>query len=460
MSAPTTAPQSEAHPDPARGNGAAHAAGHAAPHATDEHEIPTDLPRPGTGTVVIATIVFVLLLAALFVIGYIPHERRAAEARDDAKEAASGLPVVTVEAPKKAAGSKDLVLPCDVRANQDTDIYPRANGYLKKWYADIQDRVEAGQLLAEIDTPEVDAQLQQSKAQLEQSKANVLRSEADLALAQKNLDRFIEANKTSPGSVTEQQVDQNRAAYDDAKAALEQTKASVASSEADVQRLTVLQGFEKVTAPFAGIITARNYDVGALLNPTATGPGKQIYSIAQTDTLRVFVNVPQSYATQVKVGQPVFLKVRNYPDREFTGTIARTTGSLDATTRTLAVELHFPNKDNALYAGMYGQVRLPVTNEQPVLVIKSSSLLFNAAGTQVATVKDGNKIHLQKVDIARDLGTELEIASGLTPDDKVVTNPGEKLGEGVAVDVTEMHDGTPGAPDQQQKRTRVAGAAN
>jgi RND family efflux transporter MFP subunit len=162
----------------------------------------------------------------------------------------------------------------------------------------------------------------------------------------------------------------------------------------------------------------------------------------------------------VKVGQPVFLKVRNYPDREFTGTIARTTGSLDATTRTLTVELHFPNKDNALYAGMYGQTRLPVTNEQPVLVIKSSSLLFNAAGTQVATVKDGNKIHLQKVDIARDLGTELEIASGLAPDDKVVTNPGEKLAEGVAVDVTEMHDSTPGAPEQQQKRTRVAGASN
>jgi RND family efflux transporter MFP subunit len=436
------------------GNGDAHGNAHGdaqkhAPHADAGHdEIPKDLPRPSTATVLIVVGVFVLLLVALFIIGYVPHRHRVAEADADATERASTVPVVQVELPKRSAPTNDLTLPCDIKANQETAIYARSSGYLKKWYVDIQDRAQAGQLLAEIDAPEVDAQLAQSRAQLEQSKANVVRAESDLELAQKNLDRFLEAKKNSPGSVTEQQLDQMQAAFDSSRSALVQAKASVASAEADVQRLTVLQNFERVTAPFAGIITSRNYDVGALLNPSDTAAGKQMFSIAQTDPLRVFVNVPQSDATQVKIGQPVFLKVRNYPDREFTGEVARTAGAIDPTTRTMMVELHFPNKDLALVPGMYGQVRLPLHEAAPTLTIPTSALVFNADGLRVDVVRDG-KIHVQTLQVGRDFGTEIEVASGLSEQDQVVTNPGEKLSEGAAVKAMEP---------KQAPNTRVAHA--
>ncbi|HSV13236.1 MAG TPA: efflux RND transporter periplasmic adaptor subunit [Tepidisphaeraceae bacterium] len=417
-------------------------------HAGHE-EIPKNLPRPSNATVIVVLGVFVLLLVALFFVGYIPHRHRVAEADADAAERASGVPVVQVELPKKSAPTSDLLLPCDIRANQETAIYPRSSGYLKKWYVDIQDKVQAGQLLAEIDAPEVDAQLAQSRAQLEQSKANVVRANSDLDLAQKNLDRFEEANKNSPGSVTQQQLDQMRAAVENTRSALEQAKASVASSDADVQRLSVLQNFERVTAPFAGIITSRNYDVGALLNPSDTGAGRQMFSIAQIDALRVFVNVPQAESTEVKVGQPVFLKVRNYPDREFAGEVARTAGSIDPATRTMTVELHFPNKDLALVPGMYGQVRLPLHEAAPTLTIPTSALVFNADGLRADVVRDG-KIHEQKLQVGRDFGTEIEVSSGLSDQDEVVTNPGEKLSEGVEVKTFE--------PKQAAPNTRVAHA--
>ncbi len=432
-----SAPEHSAH----SGNGRGHAA---AQH--DEHEIPNDLPRPSNLTVAIVAAAFALILAVLFVVGWVPHHHRVAEANADASEQGSGVPVVEVELPKQASRSGDLMLPCDVKANQETDIFPRANGYLKKFYFDIQDHVEAGQLLAEIDTPEVDAQLAQSRAAVEQAEANGKKADSDVVLAQKNLNRFEEAARMNKGSVTEQQLDEMRAALDTAKSAVEQSKASVAAANADVQRLMVLQGYEKVFAPFSGTITARNYDVGALMNPATTGPGKQLFSLAQVDTLRVFVNVPQSHSTDVKVGGPVYLQVRNYSGRDFQGTVARTSGAIDPATRTMAVELHFPNKDNLLYAGMYGQVRLPVTDQKPVLVIRSSALLFDAAGTRVATVKDG-KIHMQKVNVARDLGTELEVDAGLAPEDQVVSNPGERLGEGVAVKVPKPPQAIAVTPD-------------
>jgi RND family efflux transporter MFP subunit len=450
-------PETQHHDDDGgNGNGATpHAPVHGGGHAPLGHdEIPTDLPNPSNTTVAIVAAVFVLLLVGLFVVGWFPHRHRVSEANSDAAERASALPVVQVELPKKSNTSPDLTLPCDVRANQDTAIYPRSNGYLKKWYVDIQDKVEAGQLLAEIDAPDVDAQLQQSKAQLEQSNSNVIRAQADLVLAQKNLERFEESNKASPGSVTEQQIDQNRAAFDDAKAALEQAKANVASSQADVQRLTVLQGFERVTAPFSGVITSRNWDVGALLNPSDTAAGHQMYSIADISVMRVFVNVPQADATDVKVGQPVYLKVRNYPDREFTGEIARTSQSIDLNSRTMTVELHFLNKDAALLPGMYGQVRLPLHEPKPTLTIPTSALVFNSDGLRVATVVAGNKIHIQNVAPGRDFGTAIEVVAGIGDQDRVVTNPGEKLAEGVevkTVDVAQPGENKPGG-------TRVAKA--
>jgi RND family efflux transporter MFP subunit len=294
--------------------------------------------------------------------------------------------------------------------------------------------VKAGDLLAEIDAPEVDAQLNQAKAQLEQTKSTVTKAEADLNLAKLTLQRYTDAAKNSPGSVTAQDIDEKRAAYDDAASALKQAKATVVAGEAEVQRLATLQSFEQISAPFDGIVTARNYDIGALVSAGNTAAGAEMFRVQETDVLRAFVNVPQTYVTSVKVGQAAFLSVRNYAGKEFKGTIARSSGALDPTTRTLRYEVDFPNKDGALYAGMYGQVRLPVVESQPPLVVPTSAVVFDADGTKVGVVED-NKFHFRKVELGRDFGTEIEVATGLEGGEEVVTNPGLRMTEGGEVKV-------------------------
>ncbi len=268
-----------------------------------------------------------------------------------------------------------------------------------------------------------------------QSDAAVTKAAADLDLAQRLMARYNDAEQNHPGTVPAMDLDTKKAAVDQAAAALVQAKANVVAAQADVQRLTTLQSFEKVIAPFAGTITSRNFDVGALIAPSNTA-GTELFRVAQTDTLRVFVNVPQADATKVRIGQPAFLLVRNYPGKQFKGTVARSSSAIDTTTRTLSLELHFPNRDAQLYAGMYGQVKLPVTEDNPVVTIPTSALVFNASGLQVALVKDG-KVHFQKINGGRDFGTEMEIPTGLSTDDQVVANPGEKLGEGIDVKIAD-----------------------
>jgi len=293
--------------------------------------------------------------------------------------------------------------------------------------------VKANELLAVIDAPEIDAELDQAKANLAQAKTTVTKAESDLKLADLTLKRYLESQKAMPGSVTQTAIDQQQAMYDDAVSALAQAKASVVSEQAAVQQLTVTQGFDYVLAPFDGVITARNYDNGALLSPSDTGPGKEMFDIAQTDVLRVYVSVPQGDATAIRVGKPGYLQVpSNYPGKWFPGVVARTSDSLDPDTRTLTVEVDFPNKDDSLRAGMFGEVRLPVGDARSVLMVPTGAIVFNAEGLQVALVQD-SKIHLQKIGVGRDMGTEIEVTSGLSANDQVVTNPGEKVVEGVTV---------------------------
>jgi RND family efflux transporter MFP subunit len=411
------------------------------PHPADEHELPKDLPKPSNWTVIAMTVVFCILLAALFVLGWVPHHRAAVEAQEDASAQTSDNPVVGVIHPHPTPSAKDLLLPCDVKANQATAIFPRANGYLKQWFFDVGAHVKKDQLLAIIDTPDVDAQLAESQATLAQSQASVLKSEADIKLAKVTLDRYVDADKISPGSVSQLTVDQNKDAYDDAVSALGVAKATVQQSAADVQRLTVLQGFEKIPAPFDGIITNRVYDVGALLNPTVTTPGTEMFDIAQTDILRVYVSVPQPNATNIQIGQPAYLRVRNYPEREFQGIVARMTGAITESTRTMQLQLDFPNATDELYPGMYGQARIPITISAPVLVIPTSALVFNADGLQAVVIRDG-KAHFQKIVAGKDNGTEIEVASGLSVQDEVVVNPGERISEGTAVQISSMDKST------------------
>ena len=410
------------------------APGHATTGGGEHDGIPTDLPKPGSGTVIGVVGLFVLLLAGLFVVGFVPSHREETQTRSEAAVRAMAKPAVLWAYPITSTGEKDIQLPCDVTAYQQTALYTRTNGYLKEWHFDIGQHVDKGQLMAVIDTPEVDAELEQSKATLEQNKANVIKAQADLDLAKVTLARYIDSQKTSPGSVTQEQVDQEKGAYDDAVAALKQVQATVTQAQANVDQLRTLVNFEKIIAPFTGTVTARNYDVGALLSPpTSSASAPEIFDLQQTDKLRVFVNVPQTYANNVKPGQIAYLSVVNFPGREFKGVVSLTAGAVNPNTRTLRVQIDFANPNGELFAGAYGQVRLPVTPQLPVSIISSSSLVYNAAGTEVATLGPGDKVHIKTIALGRDLGTELQVTSGLTPQDRVIINPGERTTEGAEV---------------------------
>lgn len=393
--------------------------------AHSEEEIPHNLHRPHFLLLAAVLLAFLAALAGLFFAGWEPYQQERKEADADAADVTSAVPTVSVLAPQREPASHELVLPCDIRPFQETLIYPRASGYLSKQYVDIDDRVTEGQLLAEIAAPEVDAQLIQAKAAAQQARADATKAQADLDLAQRTLERYQDVASTG---VSKQERDEKVSARDQAKAALEQAQANVAAADANVQRLTVTQGFEKITAPFSGQITARNYDVGTLFN-AGNMAAPPLFRLTQATTLRVFVDVPQVEASQIKLGQETVLEVRNFPGKTFTGTVARVAGAIDAATRTMPFELHFNNADNALYAGMYGQVRLTITDASPELVVPTSALVFNAGGTQLAVIK-GGKVHFEKVALGQDMGTSLEITSGIDAGDQVVVNPSERLVEG------------------------------
>jgi len=254
-------------------------------------------------------------------------------------------------------------------------------------------------------------------------------------LAQKTLDRYLDAEAKSPGSVTKEAIDQNDSALKDADAALNQANANVAAAKANVQQLQTQVGFEKVIAPFSGTVTARNYDIGALLSPTNTSVGSEIFDLAQTDPLRVFINVPQEYANDIQLKETAKLYIRNFPTRAFEGVVFTTAGAVDPNTRTLLVQIDFPNPKGELYAGEYGEIHLAVTDPENVGLIPTSALIFNAQanGNQVATVDDGKTIHMKRIKTGRDFGTTIEVTDGISRDEKVVTNPSERVSEGVTV---------------------------
>jgi RND family efflux transporter MFP subunit len=401
-------------------------------HEREEHEDFSNLPVVRTRSVAVAIAVAVCAFAGLFLLGWMPRRERLAEL-GQAKAERDDRPAVDAAPPKVSSPSSDLRLPADVRAMQQTSIYTRANGYLKRILVDIGDRVQAGDLLAEIDTPDVDAELARAIATVALAKANVAKAQDDFTLSDATLKRYTGLAQT--GGVTQQQLDEKHSAFTQAQSALDGGKASLAVAEAEVKRLTVLQGFERVVAPFAGTITARNYDVGALLAPTNTTEGRELYRIDRTDFLRVFVNVPQAYATSVKIGEDAFLSVRNYVGREFTGKVTRSAGAIDPSTRTLRFQIDVTNADGALYAGMYGEVRLPISVDRPMLVVPTSALVFSAGGTSV-WVLDGDRAHKRKIVVGRDFGTEIEVSDGLAAADLVIKNPGERLVEGALVHVS------------------------
>jgi RND family efflux transporter MFP subunit len=363
------------------------------------------------GMVVVAAIV-----AGVVIFGVMA--RRGSEHTLAKETAVSAIPSVNVIYPTPSNLSSEIALPGNTQAFMDTPIYSRTNGYLKSWYFDIGAHVRKGQLMAQIETPEVDQQLQVAQADLKSAQAN-------LDLANTTSARYQNLLKTN--SVSKQETD---VAMSDAAA----KKAAVDASMANVRRLEQLQSFEKVYAPFDGIVTARNTDVGRLISAGQNTTPQELFHLAAIGKIRVYVAVPQAYAAAVKVGGKATLTLDEYPGKSFEGTIARNSNAIDQASRTLNVEVDVDNQKGELLPGAYVFVHIKVPEHVANLMVPSNTLLFRSEGLRVGVVRD-DRVQLVPVKIGRDVGATVEIASGLTPNDAVILDPSDSLTSGQEVQI-------------------------
>src|SRR5580692_2138161 len=363
----------------------------------------------------IAVPAFVIVVAVV-ISGILPRVH--ARAALDKETAEMAIPTVSVIRPKLGAPAQEVVLPANVQAYIDSPIYARTNGYLKRWYTDIGARVKAGQLIAEIETPEVDQQLRQSKADLATAEAN-------LNLSQITATRYQDLLKTD--SVSKQDTD-------NATGDLAAKQATVQSSQANVKRLEELQAFEKIYAPFDGVITARNTDIGALIDSGSSGGSRtELFHIAQPDKLRVYVSVPQVYSQAMKPGLSADLVLSEFPGRVFPGTLVRTAQAIDQSTRTLLVEIRVDNPTGTLLSGAYAEVHLKLPSATSAFILPVNALLFRSEGLRVATITDGQHAELKPITLGHDFGSEVEVVAGLTGNESVIVNPPDSLVSGEEV---------------------------
>lgn len=419
-----------------------------APHGVTHGATPHASARPWNPSAVTIWALFlgaVVLIVVAFFAGYIPLQKRNAVIGAQAQEYDQALPRVEVIEVGASSKVSELQLPGNIEAVTEAPILARADGYIRRRLVDIGDRVTAGQPVAEIEAPELDQQVLQAKANVDQAKAaldqalaNEQQGKANLELARVTAERW--GNLVAQGVVSKQDNDQYQAQYRSQLAgvnALEKAivaqRATIAAAEANLARLNEMQGYRIVKAPFAGVITLRNVDVGALVTTGNT----MLYRIAQTGALRTYVNVPQTNASSVHPGQPARISVTNLPGRSFTGTIARTANSLDPTSRTLLVEVQVPNPDGALMPGMYAQVDFSNSRANAPLLIPAEALMVRADGTQIAVVGPDSIVHLQKIVIGRDYGDRLEVLQGLQVGDRIIANPDDDAREGVKVEAVE-----------------------
>jgi RND family efflux transporter MFP subunit len=376
-------------------------------------------PQPGISRRT-AIIILAAALAAIALLLYSGiHSRVAAESQLAQRTEEAAVPTVAVIHPKEGAPTDEIVLPGVTQAFIDAPIYARTNGYLVHWYFDIGAHVKKDQLLAVIDTPEVDQQLQQARADLDTAQANV-------AIAKITADRW--QGLVSDGSVSQQETDQN-------VINLKAVQATLESNAANVRRLEQLQSFEKIYAPFDGIITARSTDIGALIDAGASTQPKELFHMAATRTLRVYVAVPEVYSPGVRSGGSATLTLDEFPGETFRGTIVRNTNSIDLASRTLLVEVDIDNPTGRLLPGAYVFVHLKLPDTTHSVTVPAGALIFRKEGLQVALVRDG-KARLVSVKIKHDYGNSVEIVSGLDPTDAVIADPPDSLVDGTAVRVS------------------------
>jgi len=396
--------------------------------STGRSHIPAPAPRRRQGSRALAYTLPAIILALFGGLAYwrVQSRNRVSAELIPAAAATEQIPVAVVH-PARSTASRELTIPGDVQAYVETPIYARTDGYLKEWNVDIGGHVKQGQILATIETPEVDQQLRQAEAAQLQAQAN-------LDLAKTTADRWHVLLKSD--GVSQQEVDSNDAAY-------KARQADFAAAVANVDRLKSMQSFQRVTAPFDGVITARDIDIGALI---ANGNAKELFKEAQVSVMRVYTNVPEGSSNDIHIGMPAELRVGEFPNRVFTGKVAHTSGAIDTTSRTLLTEVQVPNPKSELKPGSYAEVTFRISSAEPPLVIPSNTLIFRAAGPQVAVVDSSHTARLRSVTIGRDFGTSLEILSGLQPGDSVVLNPPDSLSDGEAVSIQQNDSATAGTP--------------
>jgi RND family efflux transporter MFP subunit len=393
--------------------------------------------------------VAILLVPLLLAIGIIPRVLRSREARDIVHASTVLVPEVIAIHPQLAPAQTSLSLPGNLEPMYSASVFARTNGYIEKRFVDIGTHVKPGQTLAIISSPEVDQELNQARAEvlqaaasLQQSKASLQQAQANLDLARITRDRYTHLSGTR--AVTPQSVDEVEQAFNARTADVAAANANIAvaqanlqSQKANVQRLIQLQGFERVVAPFEGVITARNVEQGDLVNDGSGNGSKSLFSIAQSNVLRVQVEIPQSSALAIKDGQTAVLTVREMPGRDYTATVTRSADSVDLAARTMLTEVQVDNRDGSLVPGMYGEVKFVITHSQPSLVIPTTALVVDKNGTHVVAVTADDHVHFIPVQIGQDMGSQIEISRGLRGGESLVTNPSDLLSEGQKVSIAE-----------------------
>ncbi|MBX3226746.1 MAG: efflux RND transporter periplasmic adaptor subunit [Labilithrix sp.] len=396
----------------------------------DSGELEFELPapaKPSPTRIVALGAGLLVAIGAAFVIGYLPRHRAKQELGVEAQAASTGLLRVQVLIPKAKSSDRAMTLPASVQPLEEATVYPRANGYVRTWKVDMGDAVKEGDLLAEIDTPEIDQQLAQARAQLAQAEAALVQAKANKGYAQTSLDRL---NALAPkGVASQQELEKAKADAVVSDSSVEVAEANVAAMKANLGRIQQTASFSRVTAPFTGTVNMRGVERGSLVSPSTP-----LFKISQTDTVRVFIQVPQDVAPSVRVDAPAQVTVREFAGRVFEGKVARTAASLDATSRTMNVEVRVPNPKRELLAGMYAQVAVTLPSPHRVWELPATAVMTDARGVRVAVVENG-VLRLTPVRIERDNGATIDIASGIEENDRIVKIGNAELHDGRAVEV-------------------------
>jgi RND family efflux transporter MFP subunit len=390
----------------------------------------------------------IALLAAVAIAAFGILQRRSHEAEVKQWTLDQAVPTVAVITPRPGATTQPLVLPGTVQAWYEAPIYARVNGYLKNWYFDYGAHVKKGDLLAEIDAPDLDAQLAAAQAKLNSARATVKVRESEKQFAQTTYERWRDSPK---GVVSQQEQEAKEADFNSAIARLNAATAEVAADQGEVDRLDALESFKRITAPFDGVVTARETDIGALINAgsgTGGGSGPELFRVADIHQMRIYVQVPQQLSAGIHPGLTADLHLPQYPDKTFKATVATTSSAINTTARTLLVELHADNPDSELQPGAYAQVSFALPGNPNLVRIPTSALIFREHGTEVATIGPDDKIELKPITLGRNLGTDVEILKGLTLSDRVVNSPPDSLSAGDVVRVAAQQGGANGSAGQ------------